>query len=243
MKNGGWVRLHRKIEDNFLWFLEPFSKAQAWIDLFLMANHKNTSIQIRGNIVPLKRGQIGWSELTMAARWKWSKNKVRRFLNLLETEQQIIQQKDRYITTIITVLNYENLQSDTAERQQKDSRRYINKNDKKEKKVKKEDKMLSYGTPLDTFLASLKENPAYQGIDINNEIHKMNAWLLTPKGKGRKLTHKFILNWLNKCEVNLTPIKEETPLPPMTDKMKQEVTRIRQLEKEWEEKNKKKVEA
>lgn len=125
LKNKGWVRLFRQIEDNPLWLLEPFTKAQAWIDLFLNANHKEGVINIRGNIIKIERGQLGWSELTMAKRWKWSKGKVRRFLKILETEQQIIQQKDRYLTTIITILNYENYQSEkndtadsTAERQQ-----------------------------------------------------------------------------------------------------------------------------
>lgn len=125
LKNKGWVRLFRQIEDNPLWLLEPFTKAQAWIDLFLNANHKEGVINIRGNIIKIERGQLGWSELTMAKRWKWSKCKVRRFLKILETEQQIIQQKDRYLTTIITILNYENYQSEkndtadsTAERQQ-----------------------------------------------------------------------------------------------------------------------------
>lgn len=133
-KNKGWVRLHRAIEDNFLWFSEPFTKAQAWVDLFLNANHKDAKICIRGNFIDIKRGQIGWSELTMADRWGWSKNKVRRFLKLLETEQQIVQQKLAKITTIITIVNYENYQSDTTDdttkRQQKDNRRYTNKNDK-----------------------------------------------------------------------------------------------------------------
>jgi len=115
LKNKGWVRIHRKIEDNGLWFLEPFTKAQAWIDLFLNANHKNGLMQIRGNVIPIERGQIGWSEQTMVLRWKWSKNKVRRFLKLLETIKQIEQQKDRYITTIITILNYEKYQNDKAD--------------------------------------------------------------------------------------------------------------------------------
>lgn len=137
----GWVRLHRQIENNFLWFLEPFTKAQAWIDLFLNANHKDGIINIRGNIIPIKRGQIGWSELTMAKRWTWSKNKVRRYLKLLEKEQQIKQQKSA-ITTIITIVKYETYQNndtadDTTERQQKDSRRYTNNNDKNDKNDKK----------------------------------------------------------------------------------------------------------
>ena len=137
----GWVRLYRQIEENPLYFLEPFTKAQAWIDLFLNANHSDGKIGIRGNIIPIKRGQIGWSELTMADRWTWSRNKVRRFLKYLETEQQIIQQKTA-ITSVITITNYERFQSDdttddTTERQQKDNRRYTNKNDKNDKNVKK----------------------------------------------------------------------------------------------------------
>lgn len=122
LNESGWVRLHRKIADNPLWTMEPFTKGQAWIDLFLNANFKDGYFYIRGNKVIVKRGQIGWSELTMAKRWRWSRNKVRRFLFWLQTEQQIIQQKDRYLTSIITILNYDIYQydtaDDTAERQQ-----------------------------------------------------------------------------------------------------------------------------
>lgn len=144
----GWVRLYRQIEENPLYFLEPFTKAQAWIDMFLNANHKKGMINIRGNVVSIERGQIGWSESTMARRWMWSKNKVRRFLKLLETEQQIEQKKDRFITTIITIKNYNNFQNDTAddtaERQQtiqqtihKQECKELN-NDKNVKNVEKE---------------------------------------------------------------------------------------------------------
>jgi len=129
----GWVRLHRQIQNNNLYFLEPFTKSQAWIDLFLNANHKERVLSIRGNIITIKRGQVGWSEITMSERWKWSRNKVRLFLAFLEKTLQIEQQKSN-ITTIINIVNYEKYQSDdTAEGQQKDSRRYTNKNDKKNK--------------------------------------------------------------------------------------------------------------
>ena len=52
----------------------------------------------------------------------------------------------------------------------------------------------------EAFMSELKANPAYQGIDIDREIRKMQAWLLTPKGRGRKLSRQFIVNWLNKAE-------------------------------------------
>lgn len=114
-QNKGWVRLYRNIEDWPLYFSEPFTKTQAWIDLFLMANHQPGRVYIRGVEIKLKRGQIAWSEVTMAARWRWGRNKVRNFLKWLKTEQQIEQQKSQYLTSIITILNYENFQNDTAD--------------------------------------------------------------------------------------------------------------------------------
>ena len=57
------------------------------------------------------------------------------------------------------------------------------------------------------FISSLKENPAYKEIDIDKELHKMDAWLSTPAGKGRKKTARFVVNWLNRID---TTIKKET---------------------------------
>ncbi|OQB18173.1 MAG: hypothetical protein BWY14_01019 [Parcubacteria group bacterium ADurb.Bin192] len=105
----GYIKLWRKIEDWKLYSSEPFDKARAWIDLLLLANHKGKTINVRGNLIPLKRGQIGWSEASLAVKWKWSRNKVRRFLNWLKTEQQIEQQKSA-ILNVITILNYEDHQ-------------------------------------------------------------------------------------------------------------------------------------
>lgn len=113
--NIGWFRISRKLFENEIWYLEPFTKGQAWIDLIGNANHKEGQFEIRGNIITIKRGQIGWSELTMSKRWKWSRNKTRRYLKWLETIHQIEQQKDRYLTTIITIINYDRYQNDTAD--------------------------------------------------------------------------------------------------------------------------------
>lgn len=61
--------------------------------------------------------------------------------------------------------------------------------------------------PLE-FLVAIKAMDCYRTINIDREIGKMEAWLLTPKGKGRKLTKSFIVNWLNKIDV---PIGREKP--------------------------------
>lgn len=133
----GWVKFHRKLLDSDLWLSEPFTKGQAWVDLFSIANHKDGFIRVRGNKIDVKRGQVGWSQLKLSERWKWSRGKVRRFLNELETVQQIVQQKSR-ITTLINIVNYESYQShDTTDGQQTvqqtDNKQYTNKKDKNER--------------------------------------------------------------------------------------------------------------
>jgi len=110
MVDGGWIKLHRSMFDNELWHAEPFTKGQSWLDLVGNANHKPGSIWIRGVEIKVERGQIAWSELTMAKRWQWSRDKVRRYLGMLKTRQMIIQQKDNY-TSITSICNYEVYQS------------------------------------------------------------------------------------------------------------------------------------
>jgi hypothetical protein len=126
--DSGFIILQRKITENWLWLSEPFSKAQAWVDLLLLANHSNGSFFIRGVKVEIKRGEVGKSEESLSQRWKWSRGKVRAFLKLLESEQQIKQHRSPIINTI-QIINYDNYQNlnnrpnnrKTTERQQKDT--------------------------------------------------------------------------------------------------------------------------
>jgi len=132
----GWFKIHRQLLDSPFWTCEPFTRGQAWIDLIGLANHADNFFYVRGIKVDIKRGQCGWSEVALAQRWKWSRTKLRKFLNDLEKEQQIGQQKGN-VNQIITIVNYEIYQEKeqqtgqqkdskkTAKRQQKDT----NKND------------------------------------------------------------------------------------------------------------------
>ena len=106
----GWVKLHRDITDNFLWSGEPFSKGQAWVDLILHANFTDNKIQIKGQVVNLKRGQQARSVLTLVKDWKWSKGKVLRFLETLKNER-MIEVEAGHLTSVITICNYEVFQA------------------------------------------------------------------------------------------------------------------------------------
>lgn len=153
----GWIKLNRKLLHSDLWVSEPFTRGQAWVDLLMLANHKDGFIRVSGKKVCLKRGQCGHSVMSLASRWKWSRGKVKRFLCELEAVQQIVQQTDTK-TTIITICNYSLYQDkeemdDTSDGtsdgtpngQQTDT----NKNDKKEKKLKKENKKKKVDRPDD----------------------------------------------------------------------------------------------
>lgn len=82
------------------------------------------------------------------------------------------------------------------------AKKHGNETPKKRREEKREEenkKRVEEDTPL--FISKLKENPAYKGIDIDKELARMDAWFLTPKGKGREKTKAFVVNWLNKIDV------------------------------------------
>jgi len=109
----GWISLNRSISSHWIWNSEPYSKGQAWIDLLIYANHTDTKINIKGTILSIKRGQQARSMVTLAAQWKWSRDKVKRFLDLLESDGMIIQQTSQ-LTSIITICNYSSFQDGKA---------------------------------------------------------------------------------------------------------------------------------
>lgn len=119
----GWIKLHRKILDNPIWTSEKFTRGQAWIDLLLLANHEYGYFYLRDHKIEIQRGQVGWSQLKLSLRWNWSRNKVKKFLNDLEKEQQIKQQQTKS-TSIITIINYDYYQQkeQQVEQQQDNSR-------------------------------------------------------------------------------------------------------------------------
>lgn len=96
----GWISLHRKIQDNWIWDDKPFSKGQAWVDMLLLAGSEEKQIFIGGEVVQLKDGSFITSELKLMERWGWSKTKVRNFLSLLQTEGMIVKVSDKKKTTI-----------------------------------------------------------------------------------------------------------------------------------------------
>lgn len=139
----GWIKLHRKIQDHWMWQEKPFDKRSAWIDMLMMANHDDNKLLLGYEIVEVERGSFITSELKLMERWGWSKTKVRNFLKILEKDKMIYKKSDKKKTTVF-IGNYDSYQEkQTTERPQEDHEKTIgrpqedtNKNVKNDKNVK-----------------------------------------------------------------------------------------------------------
>ena len=101
----GWICLHRDIQRHWLFNFDEPEKFMAWTDLILSANHQDNKFLLKGQIVECKRGQVAMSQVTLSKRWKWSRPKVQRFLEMLKNDA-MIEVKGDHLTSIITICNY-----------------------------------------------------------------------------------------------------------------------------------------
>jgi Helix-turn-helix domain len=64
------------------------------------------------------------------------------------------------------------------------------------------------------FISELRADDFYSHIDFDSELEKMQRWLARTENKGRKLTERFVIRWLDKID---RPVKiEERQLQPPT---------------------------
>ena len=103
----GYIKIYRKITENRLWNIKPFSKIQAFIDLIMMANHIDKTVFFRDQLIEVKRGQLVTSLSKLSIKWGWSRHKTKTCLDLvqkLDSIKYIIKDK-RFM--IITICNYD----------------------------------------------------------------------------------------------------------------------------------------
>lgn len=106
----GWISIHRKIQDDWLWEEKPFSKGQAWIDLLLMVNHDDNTIIFDGKPMQISRGCCITSMQKLCDRWGWSNTKVKNFLKILEKDEKILLKIAPRKATALTIVNYSKYQ-------------------------------------------------------------------------------------------------------------------------------------
>lgn len=177
----GYIKLHRKIQDNWVWD-DKANHASAWTDLLLMAAWSPTQKYIQGQIYEIQRGEIVVSLRFLAKRWQWTKSKVGSFLDKLEKTGMVTINRDTQITHL-TICKYDTYNSPentngTGPGQQPDSR--------VQKTSKNRDTQKRLQSNETQEVKSTKKTQTGQQLDSNGTVSK-------PKS-GQIIKNKEIIN-------------------------------------------------
>lgn len=186
----GWVKIHRKIRDNWIWDNPDYLKA--WLDLIFRANFEERRILFDGEVKELKCGQFVTSIRKLAEAWCWSNSRVLNFLRMLEADG-MIKRDSNAKRTLLTIENYEFYQV------QQNSDENTDKNASQSQKRSKEEK--KNNTPSDKDYdaekrkeEALKHNFAYiyqfypKKEGRTEAFRRYTAWVTT----GRKVNKKMV---------------------------------------------------
>jgi hypothetical protein len=224
----GYIKLYRKIVGNMFWpDKRPYTPLEAW--LYILCNAKwrdeNVFLPDKKITVPVKRGQLLTSEVKLAEKWKWSRNKVRRFFDTaLRTEMTTTHGTAHY--TLITVVNYEFYQGeddedDTTPETANDTANGTQINNIINNLCQGEIDLLNYlknipGYPYkyETDLAQIREwITDHPGKNILEELKKWTTWMRdhSKELQGKRINYRTrFTNWLKpkKWQKSQEPVKE-----------------------------------
>lgn len=105
----GWIKIHRKIQNHWLWSNPEYF--QWWIDILMQCNFEPKKILIKNVLLECNRGECLYSYSTWALRWKCSKSKAVRFLQMLQKDNMVCL-KNETVTIRLTVCNYDSYQDE-----------------------------------------------------------------------------------------------------------------------------------
>ena len=194
MAGNGWVSIHRKIIDH--WIYDDPVKLKAWLTILLMVNYSPSKIIVKGTLFNVRRGESVRSLDTWAELFgkEWDKSKVRRFFLLLNRDNMIVTESER-ITTRLSVVNYDTWQVErnTDETQMKHKRNggdtVATPNNKDNKKINHIVEFLNQATgrnynpetPAHRTKITARLNEGYSSSDFEAVIsHKAAEWLNDP---------------------------------------------------------------
>ncbi|MGG7160213.1 hypothetical protein [Clostridium baratii] len=100
----GFIKLDRAIFEH--WIFQDAEKFRAFVDLIQLMRWKDEKLVIGNKVVDIPRGSYYTSELKLAERWGWSRNKTRDYLKLLENEGMITK-KGTAKGTMLSLENYD----------------------------------------------------------------------------------------------------------------------------------------
>ena len=104
-EKNGWIKLHRKMQDNPI-IMKDADHLAIWVYLLLNATHAEYPALFKGQKIMLQPGQLITGRKSIAEQLKINESKVTRVLNAFESEQQIEQQTSNK-NRLISLLNWD----------------------------------------------------------------------------------------------------------------------------------------
>lgn len=108
MSAGGWIPAWRKMYEPEHWLAptkrDPSNRRDAWVDLCQMATRCARETASSGT---LERAEIVASLRTLGERWRWSKDRVKRFMSELEVRTAIETVRETPDGTVYRIVKYD----------------------------------------------------------------------------------------------------------------------------------------
>lgn len=214
MAEKGWIKLHRKTLDCWIWQEKPFDKGRAWVDLLLLAQHHDKKLLIDNEIVLISRGSFMTSMVKLAERWGWSRNKTMRFIKLLENEEMLNTERTPK-GTLVTIVKYEDYQvSDTGDETTRETPlgTPLGTSDETQNKNVKNIKnnICSFSTSESDDLGLVKEQDSKDKKKAEKEELEKNFNIIYnnyPKKVGRARGFDLYKGWLKGRDIGGTKVK------------------------------------
>lgn len=211
----GFFFMHRGWMENELFDGEPYCERSAWCWLIENAAWKETKVRVKGETIPLERGQLCFSQRFMAQKWGWSKSRVDRFLKRLNAEKMISICSKSGATagqgtgqgqSIVTVCNYRHYQDkrdETRGNDNEDSGATAGQQRGKEEQINNLTKNTNYvfaGRTIKLNQTNFDEwATRYNGLaDIRAQLGALDDWISGQPEAQRKKWFNIVSGALNK---------------------------------------------
>lgn len=219
----GYIKVWRKLQQSF--FYKDSHYVHLWIHLLFKANHEPNEFMLNGKKMICNRGQIITGRNVLSKETGIDTNKVFRILKTLKSEQ-LIEQQSLSKFSLITVLKYEDYQSNNEHQSEQpvNSQRTAseqpvntNKNVEELKELKEVNKVVPSGTPAS--IRVFKRPEPQQVIDYCKEIGaniNPDQWYAHYEANGWKVGRNPMKDW--KAAVRTWKHREtaSTPAKPQT---------------------------
>lgn len=181
--NGGWIKIHRSIRENWVFKNERWFKW--WCIMLMEANFKDEKFLLGYDFHTIKRGQIAHSLRSWAVIFSANTKTVRRFFSVLENDKMIVKEtigKGVQSTTLITIEKYDDYQggvdtnSTTNSTTSSTTRETRNVDTIEEGKEVKEVKKKEYSEAIHNCFHNCLE---FFDVDLKPQKGKEDSWLDT----------------------------------------------------------------